>query len=132
MVISMRIDIERVRNYFTLYSSLSPSESVKWDILCRKAASFVESRLREDADPCGHMDRLAHAAALWAYGDYLSLGSGFTSSDEIKVGDITVKQSASSGGGRSPDKLKEQALEDIGDLMVSSGFVFKAFGEGGK
>ncbi|MCL2056710.1 MAG: hypothetical protein FWH02_05780 [Oscillospiraceae bacterium] len=118
-----------MRGIFALYSSLEPEGAAKWDVLCRKAADYVESRIRSGLAPGENSDRLAGAAALWAYADYLSLGSTITNANEIKVGDITVKQNESSGGGYSPAKLRELALEDIGDLIEPGGFVFQSIGE---
>jgi hypothetical protein len=109
------LDIESVFTRFCSFAGLSPQEAAPWRPLCESSARLVEGRLREDADAEANMDRLCMAAALAAYNAYLRLSGKSSPGDEIRVGDITLKSSASGGC---------DALSHIADLLVPDGFAF--------
>ena len=89
----------------------------------------LSGRLRPGADIAANMDRICAAAAVMACCDALSLGSALAWSDEVRVGDITLRSSGSSGGGfagglrQTLEELRENFLLDISDLLQAP-FVF--------
>lgn len=128
----MYIDIEKVRADFAFFTGFDRAEAAQWDMLCKNGAVLVEKRLREGISVEEHQDRLCTAAASWAYGTYLGLAAASSAhSGEIKVGDITLKDSASSGnGGRTEgEALKKLALAEISDLIHCDRGVLFAIGE---
>jgi hypothetical protein len=129
----MSIDIERVRRLFQLFADLDGLEGARWGSLCRRAAAGIAARLRPETDPTLHQDRLAMAAAIVAYGDYLLLESGGASAgEELKVGDVSIKTTADRGNARREEALnmKSDALADIRDLITGGEQVFFAIGGG--
>jgi hypothetical protein len=125
----MSIDIEEVRRAFRSYTALDSRESARWDRLCRRAAAGIAARLRPEIDPALHQDRLAMAAAIAAYGDYLLLESGgISAGEDLKVGDISIKTTADRGQSRREEALhmKNDALADISDLISGGEQVFFA------
>jgi hypothetical protein len=68
------------------------------------------------------------AAAGCAYADYLLLGGSAGMSDEVKIGDIALKNSQSSGKADIRE-LREYFMGQIADLTKNDNGVFYAIGE---
>jgi hypothetical protein len=129
----MSIDMEQVRRCFTLFADLDGREGARWDSLCRRAAEHIAARLRPETDPALHRERLAMAAAIVAYGDYLLLeNGGISAGEELKVGDVSIKAAADRGAARREEaqNMKDDALADIRDLITGGEPVFFAISGG--
>jgi len=128
----MTIDIELVKRYFLLFSDLPDSDAERWGIVCRNAAVFVKRSLNGDADIQENQERLCVAAAGCAYADYLLLDGSRGLSDEVRIGDIALKNKSPSGhvpGKAEAWELKDYFMGQISDLVKNNNSVFFAIGE---
>lgn len=116
------LDKRQIRNLFAMLCDLTDEELEKWAGLCESAESSITSRLRENVDVKRNMERLCIAAAACAYFDYMMLSGGAGASSEVKVGDISVKNSGESPDARS---IRDNFIAEIADLInVPTGFAF--------
>lgn len=92
------LDQEKIVKYFALYTGLDSNGLTRWQCLCEGAAKSLAARVRVDVDIAAEMDTLCAAAAAMAYADYLALQNSVGSTEELKVGDITLRGSSASGG----------------------------------
>jgi hypothetical protein len=124
-----RIDVNKVREYFLLFSELPEEDAARWDITCRNAASAIERRLKEGADIAANHDRLCSAAAVWAHADYRLLSMGAAARvGEARVGDITLKSGTSrlTAAAEDAEEMRKYGLSQIYDLLDNPGPVFMA------
>lgn len=123
------LDRERVRALFGLFTDLPDDRLNLWEGLCDNAVGSLMGRLRENVNLPANMERLCTAAAAMAYADYLLLDAGGVgASDEIRVGDITLKKSSSDEKNSDSREIWEYFLGQIGDLLADSAVVFAAVG----
>lgn len=123
------LDRERVRALFGLFTDLPDDRLGLWEGLCDNAADSLMGRLRKGVSLPANRERLCTAAAAMAYADYLLLDAGGAgSSDEIRVGEITLKNSNSGEKNSGSREIREYFLGQIGDLLADSAVVFAAVG----
>ena len=111
------LDIDRVFTHFTTMSGLDEGGAAPYRALCDGAARYIFSSLREDVHLAGQMDRLCLAAAALAYGDWIELGGSLSAAEEMRVGEITLRESR----GNAPPRggaLREHFLAGIADLLA--------------
>lgn len=91
------LELKRVISLFSLFCDLEGAALEPWEGICGAAAAYVEARLRPEVDPAAHMDTLCAAAAGVACADYLTVQAAGGRSEEIRVGDITLKDRQTAG-----------------------------------
>lgn len=118
------LNLDRVFHLFCLFADLDEAEAADWRWLCEAAEQTVTRRLREGVEPSAEMERLCAAAASIANDRYnLLRPGGFSEQEEIKVGDITVKNGSGAG---EKESLQEHFLAEISDLLrFEGGFMFQ-------
>lgn len=122
----MKLDKQRILSLFALFSDLPDQELSSWEYLCDCAGEKLLGRLRANADVPKNSERLCSAAAALAYCDYAMLTAG-GSSKEIRVGDISVKNSADTHDAVS---TRDYFLGQVSDLIEgSAGFAFRSTGD---
>lgn len=123
----MKLDKQRILSLFALFTDLPDQELSAWEYLCVCASEKISSRLRADADASKNSERLCNAAAALAYCDYAMLTANGGASKEIRVGDISVKNSADTHDAVS---TRDYFLEQISDLIEGpAGFAFRSTGD---
>lgn len=123
------LDIEQIMRMFSLFSDLEGEALEHWGGLCRAAGARLEARLRADADVEAGMEALCTAAAACAYGDFLMLERAAGASDEVRVGDISLKSSASAGGERrDAEEIRDYFLASVAHLLTPEAPVLLATG----
>lgn len=122
----MTLDNQRILSLFALFTDMPDAELSEWKSLCVSAEEKLMSRLRKKVSIYKNMERLCSAAAAIAYCDYIMLSAG-SSSEDIKVGDISLK---SSGETRDAISTRDYMLAEIADLIeTETGFVFRSTGD---
>lgn len=111
------MDKDRVFDHFLTMTGLARKDAVAYRPFCDAAAGFIHSRLKRDVDFGRNMDRLCIAAAAVAYGDWLELGGSLSSADEIRVGEIAVRE-RTGGPSQRGGARRERFLEAIADLLM--------------
>lgn len=125
----MILDIERILSLFALFTDLPDRQLFAWRGLCAAAAGTIQGKVRADVNIKANMERLCTAAAAWAYSDYLALSAG-GSGEEIRVGDISLKNSKTSGGFGEAQEIRNYFMEQIADLVDNvKSFAFRRTGE---
>lgn len=113
------LDYDRVLSLFSLFTDLTGDSLARWEGLCQSAARRLEARLRPSAEAEAEMEGLCAAAAAMAYGDYLLLGSaGAGTADEIRVGDISLKNSVSHDTKRDAEEIRAYFLNGVAHLLL--------------
>jgi len=111
------LDKDRVFDHFLTMTGLGRGEAAVYRPFCDAAAAFIRSRLKGGIDFGRNMDRLCIAAAAVAYSDWLELGGSLSSAEEIRVGEITVRQRTGRSAQRG-EALRERLIGDIADLLA--------------
>lgn len=115
----MKLDDNKIRNFFAVFTDMPDGELPRWNGLCDSAGKQIAGRLRENADIERNMERLCIAAAAVAYCNYTLLQSG-AGADEIRVGDISLKNSRGNTDAIDAIGTREYFLADIADLVSAS------------
>lgn len=122
----MRLDIQRIRRLFAMLADLDDAELENWESLCLSAETRIISMLREDVNVSWEMERLCMAASALAYCDHAMLSGRTVSDNEIRVGDISVKNT---GGEFDAATVRDHFLNSVADLIyLPTGFVFRSAG----
>ena len=130
LIMTATLDRDMVIEMFAMFSDLGADECERWRGFCVFAAERIESRLRPDADTEKYADMLCSAAAAWAYCDYLMAGSAMASSDEIRVGDIALKNAASSGTDKNTAlEMRDYFMQQVAFLLKSGMPILLATGD---
>ena len=112
------LNIERVFSLFCLFADLESGEAQRWRWVCENAANSLVRRLRKGVDLAFEMERLCIVAAALAYDSYVAMEpDGFSKSDEIKVGDITIKNSDYAAAKSDSGLIGEHFLAGVYDLL---------------
>jgi hypothetical protein len=115
------VDKEKVFELFALFADLDKDFALRYRPFCDAAASLLSYKaktgLKEE-----DLERLATAAAGYAYCDWLDLTGGLHTAEEIKVGDISVKNSA--GSGKAATTELRQHFEGLVADLLEPAFVF--------
>lgn len=114
------LDRDRVLALFSLFSDLEGDGLGQWRSFCDSAAYRVEKRLRPDADAARDGEALCAAAAAWAYCDYLMVEGGTSHSDEIRVGDVSVRGGSATGVGQDAASIRDYFLGQVAHLLTPS------------
>ena len=122
----MTLNEELVRRYFLLYTDLPEQDAPPWEMLWRGAITALTAQLRTDIDTEAHQERLCAAAALWAGGAYDMWRSSRGKNEEVRVGDIVLKNTADTPGQRDGQALQRYALSQIRDLLRTQDGFFLA------
>ena len=111
------LDKDRVFTHFLTMTGLDAAEAGAFRPLSDAAAQYLLTRLREGVAPGKNLDRLCLAAAALAYGDWLELGGSLCSAQELRVGDIALRESS---GNRAPRgaSMREHFLAGVADLLA--------------
>ena len=113
------LENDRIFTHFLAMSGLEEQDAQALRPLCDAAGIQIVSRLRESISPGRHMDRLCLAAAAIALSDWLELGGGAMRAQEVRVGEITLREGGAGALSRSSD-LRERFLAGVADLLVPS------------
>jgi len=110
------LDKDRIFTHFKNMCGLDEAAARPLRPLCDVAAQYLVTRLRPEIRLDANMDRLCIAAAALACGDWLELGGSLSPAQELRVGDITLRESS---GGSAPrgSALREHFLTGISDLL---------------
>jgi len=113
------LDKDRVFRHFRTMCGLDSAGTGPYRALCDAAAQYILNRLRDDVQLDRNMDRLCFAAAALAYGDWLEVGGSLASAQDIRVGDITLRESGGGGRGAAAggSALREHFLAGVADLL---------------
>jgi hypothetical protein len=115
------IDINGVVKVFKVLSGLDTKDE-KFATFCKSAADTISRIIRPDCDIPAEMPRICYAAASLAYYRY-TLCDEISGVSGFKAGDISVE--CGNGGSAAARILYEQALADIGDLLIEKKFTFR-------
>lgn len=121
----------RIKELFALFSDLPPDQVSKWEHLCENSGKQLLSNLKPNVNLESNKERLATAAAAFAYADYLLLdgGSSTLSASQVKVGDISFGGSDGSSQAKQDSiSIRQYFKEQVADLMVSDLYAFKPIG----
>jgi len=119
------LDKDLVFKYFLTFSGLDEDAGCRMRPVCDAAAGAISARLSEKAEFPRDMERLCLAAAAVAYSGYLEIGSADSSMQEIKVGDISLRDSAASGSSaKGAADLRDSFLAGVAPLLKAP-FVFR-------
>ena len=120
------LDKDRIFAHFRTMSGLDEAGAVPYRSLCDSAAQYVFNRLRPDVQLDRNMDRLCVAGAALAYGDWLELGGALSAGQELRVGDITLRENSGSAPARGA-LMREHFLAGVADLLTTR-FVLAGIG----
>lgn len=109
-----------IMHYFCFFTDYSQEQAQPWQALCEKHGKLLESRLRpEAANPSGvDEDRLCQAAAARAYADHLMLAAKGRGGGQIRVGDISVENTAACTTQDAKD-IVDYFMEQVADLIMA-------------
>lgn len=111
------LDMARVYALFSLFSDLEGMAAEPWRGFCDTAAGLVHTRLRPGVDEAEHGELLCTVSAALAYADYLAVQAMGGRASELRVGDITVKESGRERGGDA-DGIRGHFLGMAAHLLV--------------
>ena len=111
------LDKDRIFTHFVRLSGLDEAGAGAFRALCDAAGQYLAGRLLDGVSVAGNMDRLCLAAAALAYGDWLEFGGGAAGSQEVRVGEITLREG---GAGAAPrgGGMREHFLAGVADLLA--------------
>jgi len=115
------VDKEKVLELFALFADLDKDSAQRYRPFCDAAASILSCRAKSGLTE-EDWERLATAAAGFAYCDWLDMTGGVFAAEEIKVGDIAVK--SSSGGGKAASAELRRHFEGLVADLLEPAFVF--------
>ena len=126
-----KLNIQRIKQLFLLLSNLPDSELPKWDEACKRGARHIEGRIKENVNIGAHGEELCAAAAGHAYYEYAILELRNAVGAEIRIGGISVKNTASARTGASVDAraIRDYYIRCCTDLLESEPTVFFAIRE---
>ena len=111
------LEKDRIFTHFLRLSGLSEDSAGALRPLCDAAGQYLAGRLRAGVSLGGNMDRLCLAAAALAYGDWLELGGGALGPQEVRVGEITLREGGSGSSARGAG-MREHFLAGVADLIT--------------
>ena len=114
------IDINGVVKVFKALSDLEVLDGRAASV-CKSAAVTIARVVKPECDLAAEMPRICYAAACLAYYRY-ELVDEMGGVQSFKAGDVTINSAGSAAGARV---LYEQALADIGDLLIDRKFAFR-------
>lgn len=121
----MKLDTQKIRDFFAVFTDMPDSELPRWSGLCDSAQNWIADRLRKNADVSRNMERLCIAAASVAYCNHTLLQSG-TNADEIRVGDVSIKNSGGNADALDAISTRDYFLADIADLIEAPDLPFRS------
>lgn len=123
------LDGDRVFTHFLQISGLEEGAAEDLRAVCDIAGQYLYGRLRAGVNLAANMDRLCLAAAALAFGDYLEFGGARHSGQEVRIGDVTMRES----GGASPaaGRMREHFLAGVADLIAPKNAIIFAGGDDG-
>jgi len=110
------LENDRIFTHFLAMSGLTEEDAGTLRPLCDAAGQQIIGRLRDGVSLAGNMDRLCLAAAALAVDDWLRLGGGALRAQEVRVGEITLREGGV-GTSRGVD-LREHFLAGVADLLT--------------
>ena len=110
------LENDRIFTHFLAMSGLPEEDAEAFRPMCDAAGQQVLSRLRDGVSLSANMDRLCLAAAALALDDWLRLGGGALRAQEVRVGEITLREGGAGLAGRGAD-LREHFLSGVADLL---------------
>lgn len=118
------MNIENVIDIFTRLSALEAEDVLKFKFMCENAMEFVNSRIKDNVNTGAYGGRLCFAAAALAYYRFVLWSLTDSGGDEIKIGEVTIKPTASKQL-EAAEKLCREAFDSLGEIMPDDGFVFE-------
>ena len=115
------IDINGVVKVFKVLSGLDAKDD-KSATFCKSAAATISRIINPNCDIPAEMPRICYAAACLAYYRY-TLCDEINGVSGFKAGDISID--CERGGSEAARILYEQAIGDIGDLLIEKKFTFR-------
>lgn len=122
----IEIDYSNVLEIFTKISLCDDDQANRAEPIIKDSISCLEKLIDEDRYTEEHTEKCEYTAAVWAFYSYLCAEgarermivtmSGKAASDEDISKRIPYAQ-----------KLKEQALRSVGDILKNNEFVFRTF-----
>lgn len=120
-----KLDIDRVKSLFLLFSDLDDIVAQKWEVLCENAARGIERRLLPKVNVSASSDELCAAAAGCAYAEYLFLqDSTLSDVNEMRVGDISLKTGSAQSMRQDATELRDHFMAEIAHLLRVESPVF--------
>ena len=110
------LENDRIFMHFLAMSGLPGEDAQTLRPMCDAAGQQIFGRLRDGVSLGGNMDRLCLAAAALALDDWLRLGGGALRAQEVRVGEITLREGGAGATGRGAD-LREHFLSGVADLL---------------
>lgn len=123
------LDFDKVLAFFSLFSGLESSVLAQWHDYCHATVQGIQSRLRPTVDLDAEMDRLCLAAAALIYCDYCTFHTSSEMHDEVRVGDITLRNTSPHAGSQEIAAIRARFLADIAPLLLAGSPAFIAVGE---
>lgn len=118
------MNIEIIFDIFCRLAELEKDNSVRLRFLCEGSMRYVLHRITDKSKLECDSGRAEYAAAALAYYRFVLLSLTDGNGSEIKVGDISVKQSGFEKISAA-EKLCRDAFAEITDLIGDNDFVFK-------
>lgn len=124
---SAMVDISETVHEFARLSGLTEEEAVKWSAWCLAAQAELEARLRGGVSWQEEHTRLSAAAAALACYRYRLAEQTVDPFQSFSAGDVKLGRSASAEI-EAAERLKEEALHSVCDLLEENAFLFWSVG----
>lgn len=121
------VDISETVHEFARLAGLTEEEAAPWSAWCLSAQAELSARLRGGVSWQEEHTRLAAAAAALACYRYRLAEQTIDPFQSFSAGDVKLGRSASAEIGAS-ERLKDEALRSVGDLLEEDAFLFWSVG----
>lgn len=118
------MDRENIYEIFCRFTGLDSETASDFYFMCDTACDYVLSRIKPGADISEAGGRLDLAAAALAYYRYVLWSLTDDPADQIRVGEISVRNNSAKALDRA-DRLCREAFRDVYGLLEDEDFVFR-------
>ncbi len=118
------MNIETIIEIFGRLAGLEAEEATDFRFMCESSVGYITSRLKSGVDISHRCSRLEFAAAALAFYRFILWRLTDGGSNEVKVGDISVKESAANQIDAA-EQLCKEAFSAINDILEPTDFVFR-------
>ncbi len=118
------MNIEKIIEIFGRLAGLEADEATDFRFMCESSVGYITSRLKPGVDIRHRCSRLEFAAAALAYYRFILWRLTDGGSNEIKVGEISVKENGTKQLEGS-EQLCKEAFSAISDILETTDFVFR-------
>lgn len=124
------LPLETIQQQFLLFTGLDETQTAPWLPLIISGKGRLEALLNPDISVEEHTQRLCTTAAALAYADYLMMtSSALLTAEQIKVGDVSIKSSTSTGTHQGSQEIQRYFLESVKDLLQPVVGIFPIYKE---